>query len=83
MAWGINNGILKEKKYRPMVEHAWTTMTLHCLHDNGFLGFVQSTGKEPKDGQPVTYTKQPDFEDYGLGAFLFAGTEMYKLMKSE
>jgi hypothetical protein len=74
---------LKEKKYRPMVEHAWTTMTLHCLHDNGFLGFVQSTGKEPKDGQPVTYTKQPDFEDYGLGAFLFAGTEMYKLMKSE
>lgn len=81
MAWGINNGILKEKKYRPMVEHAWTTMSLHCLHDNGFLGFVQSTGKEPKDGQPVTYTKQPDFEDYGLGAFLFAGTEMYKLMK--
>jgi unsaturated rhamnogalacturonyl hydrolase len=81
MAWGINNGILKEKKYRPIVEHVWNTMAIHCVHDNGFLGFVQSTGKEPKDGQPVTYTKQPDFEDYGLGAFLFAGTEMYKLMK--
>jgi len=33
------------------------------------LGFVQGTGKEPKDGQPVTYDSTPDFEDYGLGCF--------------
>jgi len=29
----------------------------------------------------VGYDKTPDFEDYGLGCFLLAGTEMYKLKK--
>lgn len=79
MAWGMNNGILSEKKYRPVVEKAWTALVEECLHENGFLGFVQGTGKEPKDGQPVNYDHQPDFEDYALGAFLLAGMEMYKL----
>lgn len=82
MAWGINNGVLSEKKYLPVVEKAWKALTEDCMHDNGFLGYVQSTGKEPKDGQPVTYDKQPDFEDYALGAFLLAGKEMY-LMKNK
>jgi len=40
---------------------------------------VQGTGKEPSAGQPVTYDKVPDFEDYGLGCFLLAGTEVYKM----
>ncbi|MFK8010077.1 MAG: hypothetical protein AB8H03_27230 [Saprospiraceae bacterium] len=35
-----------------------------------------STLKEPKDGQPLNYEKVPDFEDYGLGAFLLAGVEV-------
>jgi unsaturated rhamnogalacturonyl hydrolase len=52
-----------------------------CVHPNGFLGYVQGTGKEPKDGQPVSYDHQPDFEDYGLGCFLLAGSEVYKLKK--
>jgi hypothetical protein len=43
------------------------------------LGFVQGTGKEPKDGQPVSYDHLPDFEDYGLGCFLLAGSEVYKM----
>jgi rhamnogalacturonyl hydrolase YesR len=81
MAWGINNGILSEKKYLPVVEKAWDAMINDCLHSNGFLGYVQSTGKEPKDGQPVTYDSVPDFEDYALGAFLLAGKEMYLLKK--
>lgn len=46
---------------------------------NGFLGYLQSTGKEPADGQPLSYDKIPDFEDYGLGAFLLAGSEVYKM----
>ncbi len=49
--------------------------------DNGMLGYVQGTGKEPKDGQPVGYNNFPDFEDYGIGCFLLAGTEVYKLKK--
>jgi hypothetical protein len=27
------------------------------------LGYVQGTGKEPKDGQPVILDHTPDFED--------------------
>lgn len=82
MAWGINNGILKEKKYRPVIEKAWNALVNECLHDDGFLGYVQGTGKEPKDGQPVSYDHAPDFEDYALGAFLLAGKEMY-ILKSK
>ncbi len=44
-----------------------------------FLGFVQGTGKEPKDSQPVGYDTMPNFEDFGLGCFLLAGSEVYKL----
>jgi hypothetical protein len=54
-------------------------MVKECLHPTGFLGHVQGTGKEPKDGQPVTYDSMPDFEDYGLGAFLLAGCEIIKM----
>ncbi|HTL07070.1 MAG TPA: glycoside hydrolase family 88 protein, partial [Chitinophagaceae bacterium] len=81
MAWGINNGLLEKKQFLPAVVKAWNTMVHDCLHPDGVLGFVQGTGKEPKDGQPVTYNSKPDFEDYGLGCFLLAGSEIYKLKK--
>lgn len=79
MAWGINNGLLEKKKFHPSVSKAWNGMMKDCVHPNGFLGFVQSTGKQPSDGQPVTYDKIPDFEDFGLGCFLLAGCEVYKM----
>ncbi|WP_157206258.1 glycoside hydrolase family 88/105 protein [Mariniflexile maritimum] len=79
MAYGINNGILDKAKYLPVIEKAWNAMTKEALHDNGFLGYLQSTGKEPKDGQPLSYDKIPDFEDYGLGCFLLAGAEIYRM----
>lgn len=79
MAWGINNGILKKDEYYPVIAKAWNAMMKDAVHENGFLGYLQGTGKEPKDGQPVTYDSMPDFEDYGLGCFLLAGSEIYKL----
>jgi unsaturated rhamnogalacturonyl hydrolase len=81
MSWGVNNGLLDKKQYLPALTKAWNSMAAECLHPDGSLGYVQGTGKEPKDGQPVTYDKKPDFEDYGLGCFLLAGTEVYKLKK--
>jgi rhamnogalacturonyl hydrolase YesR len=79
-AWGVNNGILNKKTYTPVLIKAWNAMVKDAVHpDTGMLGFVQGTGKEPKDGQPVSYTNVPDFEDYGLGCFLLAGTEVYKM----
>ncbi|MCV9387354.1 glycoside hydrolase family 88 protein [Reichenbachiella sp. ABR2-5] len=79
MAWGLNNNLIDSATYYPVVVKGWNALLEESLHDDGFLGYVQSTGKEPSTGQPVTYDKQPDFEDYGLGCFLLAGSEVYKL----
>lgn len=79
MAWGINQGLLDRAEYLPIVEKAWNAMVKDAVHKNGFLGYVQGTGKEPKDGQPVTHDSVPDFEDFGTGCFLLAGSEVYKL----
>ena len=80
-AWGINQGILDRKTYLPSIVKAWNAMCKEAVHPNGKLGYVQGTGKEPKDGQPVNYESTPDFEDYGLGCFLLAGTEITRLKK--
>ena len=79
MAWGVRNGILSGKEYLPVLLKAWDAMVKESIHPDGFLGYVQGTGKEPKDGQPVTFDSVPDFEDYGVGCFLLAGSEIYKL----
>jgi unsaturated rhamnogalacturonyl hydrolase len=79
MAWGINHGYLEKKTYLPVVLNAWNALAKESVHNDGKLGYVQGTGKEPKDGQPVSYDKTPDFEDYGLGCFLLAGSEVYQL----
>ena len=80
MAWGINNGFLNRKNFLPVVVKAWEAME-QSVHPNGFLGYVQGTGKEPKDSQPVGYDHVPDFEDFGLGCFLLGASEVYKLTK--
>lgn len=79
MAWGIRKGYLNKGEYMPIVIKAWNSLVKDCVHDNGFLGYVQGTGKEPKSSQPVNYDSKPDFEDYGTGCFLLAGSEIYKL----
>lgn len=81
MAWGIRQGWLEAKTYTPIVAATWKAMVVNCLHTNGFLGFVQGTGKQPSDSQPVGYDHEPDFDDFGLGCFLLAGSEVYQLCK--
>ena len=81
MAWGVNKGFLDKAVYTPIIAKAWNGMNKEAVQKTGFIGYMQGTGKEPKDGQPVSYTSMPDFEDYGLGCFLLAGTEVYKMKK--
>jgi unsaturated rhamnogalacturonyl hydrolase len=82
IAWGINHGYLNRNKYLPVVIKGWNALQKKALHADGFLGYMQGTGKEPKSSQPVGYDTIPNFEDYGLGAFLLAGSEAYKLLKN-
>lgn len=80
MAWGLNKGLLEKDTFLPVVIKAWNALQA-SVQPNGFLGYVQGTGKEPKDSQPVGYNNMPDFEDFGLGCFLLAASEVYKLKK--
>jgi unsaturated rhamnogalacturonyl hydrolase len=80
MAWGMNKGILDKKTYLSPTLKAWNAMSKE-VHIDGRLGYVQGTGKQPSDSQPVTYESIPNFEDFGLGCFLLAGSEVYRLKK--
>lgn len=76
MAWGINNGFLDSATYYPVVAKAWNALSSVAVQSNGFLGYVQGVGTNPASSQPVTSTTTADF---GVGAFLLAGSEVVKL----
>lgn len=72
LAWGINNGILDKNTYEPAVKKAWNAMVSYVAED-GMLGYVQPIGAAP--GKAWSNRS----EVYGTGAFLSAGSEVYKL----
>lgn len=76
LAWGVNNGLLDSATYMPHVLKAWNGLVNYAVHENGRLGYVQGVGSKPASSQPVTYDGT---QDYAIGAFLLAGTEMLKL----
>lgn len=72
MAAGINNGWLDKKTYKPVIEKAWVGM-LHHIYADGRLGCIQQTGADPEPFKASSsYT-------YGVGGFLLAGSEIYKM----
>jgi rhamnogalacturonyl hydrolase YesR len=73
LAWGINNGLLDRNVYEPVVYRAWNALT-DCVTGEGLLGHVQPIGASPGD----SYADKT--EVYGMGAFLAAGSEVYKLV---
>ncbi len=83
ICWGMREGVLDERVYRPVANRAWQAMVRDAVHEDGFLGWMQGTGKDPSAGQPLSYTRIPDFEDYGTGCFLLGATEYYKLLKDD
>ena len=71
-AWGINNGMLDRAKYQPVVQKAWAGLLSHIYQD-GRLGCIQPIGGSPSGfGQASSYV-------FGSGAFLLAGSELYRL----
>ncbi|KJF43521.1 glycoside hydrolase family 88/105 protein [Draconibacterium sediminis] len=73
LAWGINNGILDAETYKDPVMKAWNAMVSY-ITDDGMLGYVQPVGAAPGKAWP------DKTEVYGTGAFLSAGSEVYKLV---
>ena len=72
IAWGINHGYLDRKAYLPVVKKAWLGL-VGAVRTDGKLGYVQPIGAAPAK------LSSEDNQEYGSGAFLLAGSEMYKL----
>lgn len=77
IAWGLRAHILDRDVFEPIVARAWCALA-SAVHPNGFLGYVQSGATKPSDGQPVTYDSVPNVEDFGVGCFLLAASEVYR-----
>ncbi len=73
IAWGINNGLLDKETYEPILFKAWNALA-KCVNKDGMLGYVQPIGGSPGESFK-DYT-----EVYGIGAFLAAGSEVYKYL---
>ena len=73
-AYGVNAGILPAEKFLPAVEKGWKAL-VSAVEDDGKLGYVQPIGADPR------HVTRDMTEVYGVGAFLLAGTEIYKMSK--
>jgi len=82
LAAGIREGILPAEDYRAVIGRAWSALATGAIHADGRLGYVQGTGKEPSDGQPVSYDSRPDFDDFGVGCFLLGGSEVLRMARA-
>ncbi|WP_455674606.1 glycoside hydrolase family 88/105 protein [Phocaeicola sp.] len=74
LAYGINEGLLEKEAFLPVVVKGWQAM-LDAVEPNGKLGYVQPIGADPRK---VTRSMT---EVYGVGAFLLAGNQVYKLAR--
>jgi rhamnogalacturonyl hydrolase YesR len=72
LAWGINRGLLDPAKFTPAALKAWEGL-VSCVGPDGKLKHVQPVGADPK-------AFDPEHSDvYGVGAFLLAGSEVYRM----
>jgi unsaturated rhamnogalacturonyl hydrolase len=69
LAWGVNHGLLPEKRYRRAVDRGWLALTA-AVQQDGRLGWVQRIGAGPDQ------VSADDTQLYGVGAFLLAASEM-------
>ena len=76
LAWGVNQGLLDKAQYEPAVRKAWAALTA-CVAADGKLTHVQPIGADPK------HFKEDATEVYGTGAFLLAGSEVYRMATME
>jgi rhamnogalacturonyl hydrolase YesR len=74
LAYGINEGILDRRTYKPVVERAWKGMLMHVYADGRFGG-IQQVGAAP------AFYKPSSSWVYGVGGFLLAGSEIDRMAK--
>ncbi|GAB6123542.1 glycoside hydrolase family 88/105 protein [Dysgonomonas termitidis] len=76
--WGVNNNILDEDTYKPVIDKSWKYLTETALQPDGSIGYVQPIGERADQHKNVGPGTTADF---GVGAFLLAATEMARYLK--
>lgn len=73
MAWGINDGLLERARFEEGVRKAWRGLA-DCVDGDGMLTHVQPVGADPK------HFEEKSTAPYGVGGFLLAGSEVYRML---
>ncbi|MGH9457244.1 MAG: glycoside hydrolase family 88/105 protein [Thermoanaerobaculia bacterium] len=76
LAWGVNEGLLNEEEYLPVIRRGWSAL-VRALHADGMLGWVQRIGDQPGA------TTAEGTEIYGVGGLLLAGSEVARLATND
>jgi rhamnogalacturonyl hydrolase YesR len=76
LAWGVNRGLLDAATFKPAIRKAWNAL-VDCVQPDGKLTHVQPIGSDPKK------FADDSTEVYGVGAFLLAGSEVYRMAESK
>jgi rhamnogalacturonyl hydrolase YesR len=76
LAWGVNQGVLDQATFEPAIRKAWTAL-VDCVNDDGKLTHVQPVGSDPKK------FADDSTDAFGVGAFLLAGSEVYRMVVLE
>lgn len=78
LAWGINKGFLDKETYYPVVAKAWNGLCEKAILANGTVKYIQDVGEDP-----VSTSKLSDNVNFGIGAVLWAASEVVKLASGE
>ncbi len=79
LLWGVNNGYLKDVKYRDAAMKGWKYLRGTALQKDGCVGYVQPIGEKAIPGQVVDASSTANF---GVGAFLLAACEYVRYLES-
>jgi rhamnogalacturonyl hydrolase YesR len=72
LAWGVNHGLLPERRYRQSIHRGWRALVA-AVQPDGKLGWVQRIGAQPDQ------VGADDTQLYGVGAFLLAASEVSRM----
>ena len=72
LAWGVNQGLLDRATFEPAIQKAWIAL-VNCVEADGKLTHVQPVGSDPRK------FAEDSTDAYGVGAFLLAGSEVYRM----
>jgi unsaturated rhamnogalacturonyl hydrolase len=73
LAWGVNHHLLDSTRFQPAILRGWAALAASVQSD-GKLTHVQPIGQNP------TAFDESHTEVFGVGAFLLAGSEVYRLL---